>query len=166
MSSLLFISRFLSTPRVCEFSRFLSTFLLFPYVCVSLILNSRVDYAYTHREKGLRVQSFHKQHSSAYWSWDEFREERWAQPKGRIGNSVKKSLWSDGCGKFTGFPYSLTSPRKTFASHSPAQRSPENPPGKKLWMKVLRQGTEEKDRRDEPWNDFSSRTELRRLPSF
>lgn len=34
-----------------EFSRFLSSFLLFPCVCVFLILNSRVDYACTQREK-------------------------------------------------------------------------------------------------------------------
>lgn len=36
-------------------------------------LSLRVDYA--RREKGLRVQSFHKQLSNSYWSREEFREE-------------------------------------------------------------------------------------------
>ncbi len=64
------------------------------------------------------------------------------------------------------FSISLPSPRTTFASRSPVKRKPENPLGKKLWMKVLRQDTEGKGGRDELCDAFSSRSELRRLPRF
>ncbi len=51
MSVIRFIARLNSSPRLWEFSRFLSTFLLFPCACVFLVLNSRVDDACTQREK-------------------------------------------------------------------------------------------------------------------